>query len=70
MAKAWGQLTQAEKIEELRSDIEKLMGAVSGLSQARDHAASHISQLNRQVGEMATALKLLEMCVPTPVKRR
>ena len=33
MAKTWEQMTQSEKIEDLRSDIKRIMESINGLSE-------------------------------------
>jgi hypothetical protein len=57
MAKTWDQLTQAEKIEVLRSDIERTMTAVN---QLRDDLARQVRASGAGFDDLYARLKTVE----------
>jgi hypothetical protein len=51
MAKRWEDLTQAEKIEDLRRDVVKIMAAVNQQSRDLDQIRGQLNQLAEKLGE-------------------
>jgi hypothetical protein len=67
LAKSWEQLTQAEKIEDLRSDMKKVMGTINAwmeshriLAEGHGILRAEHSGTSNQATEVAAAVQDLE----------
>lgn len=71
MAKNWKELTQAEKIEDLRQDVERIFGLLTDMVNGqRSLAAKHRGTVTK-LNEVAKAVEALEKAQPRkPPKAR
>lgn len=60
MAKTWEQMTQAEKIEDLRRDVVRLFDAYNDLSRRLTAGSAHIGQLSTIASEAYRAVEELK----------
>lgn len=60
MTKTWEFLTVEEKVEELRKDIVRTMGAVNNLALFRERATSEIGNIHSELQKLQSRLAALE----------
>ena len=60
MPKTWEQMTQAEKIEELRRDFVTLLNAYNDLTRRLEASAGHLGQAVTTANEAAGAVAVLQ----------
>ena len=60
MAKTWEQMTQAEKIEDLRRDVVRLFDAYNDLSRRLTAGSAHLGQVATVASEAARVVEGLK----------
>jgi uncharacterized protein YoxC len=59
MPKAWLELTESEKIEDLRKDVEKLFGVLNALIADVRNNHARINEINTKMTEVSEAVSRL-----------
>lgn len=59
MAKTWEQMTQAEKIEDLRHDLKNTMTAVNSWAAQQKRLGEYHNDLMKKVSEVSAAVQAL-----------